>query len=222
MDGTKFDHPIHIIGVGATGSYIALLTAKTTGSSKITIWDFDKVEGHNLPNQLYGPEHIGMEKTEACFSVIKEQTGVEVEMEGKCTPDAVNQLNGVVFLAVDSMETRKEIWDNCIKLNPLVVRMIEMRLGIEMGVVHIVDPNSVEDVKGWEKEWYPDSEAEQSPCTNRMISTTVATMAGLSVHHLINIYKDREIPPRLLVDMSSFSFEAFEWAKEEALASASV
>ena len=48
----KFNTPIHIIGCGATGSWVALMLAKM-GISNITCWDFDKVEEHNLPNQFF-------------------------------------------------------------------------------------------------------------------------------------------------------------------------
>lgn len=39
--------PIHIIGVGAIGSHIAIQLAKL-GIEEITVWDFDTVDDHNI------------------------------------------------------------------------------------------------------------------------------------------------------------------------------
>ena len=41
---------VHIIGVGATGSFV-LQTLIRFGVKKINIWDFDKYEAHNVNNQ---------------------------------------------------------------------------------------------------------------------------------------------------------------------------
>lgn len=209
FDAENFNRPIHVIGAGATGSYIALMAAKTTGSSQITVWDFDKVESHNLPNQLYGPSDVGKLKTEALEKIIFDLTGVKIQQAGKC--DKNSSLEGIVFLAVDSMEARKEIFDGAIKYNVMIPLMVEMRLGIEVGVIYSVDPTNPLDIAKWGKEWYPDKEAVESPCTNRMISTTVTSVAGLCVHRMINWNKKRKIYPKMVIDLSSDGFYASQW-----------
>ena len=45
-----FNTPVTIIGAGATGSWLALMLAKL-GIQDITVYDFDVVEEHNVPNQ---------------------------------------------------------------------------------------------------------------------------------------------------------------------------
>ena len=64
----NFTTSITIIGAGATGSYIAWLLAKM-GCRDITVYDADKIENHNLPNQIYGIKDIGKKKVLAiiCF-----------------------------------------------------------------------------------------------------------------------------------------------------------
>ena len=49
---------VHIIGVGAVGSFIALTLAKL-GLQKLTIWDFDTVEETNVANQVYTQKDVG-------------------------------------------------------------------------------------------------------------------------------------------------------------------
>lgn len=48
----EFKTPIQIIGAGATGSWVALSLAKM-GIENMTIYDFDEVGMHNLPNQCF-------------------------------------------------------------------------------------------------------------------------------------------------------------------------
>ena len=51
-DPTKFrDKSITVIGAGGIGAATVVALAKT-GFEKITVYDFDKIEEHNLPNQL--------------------------------------------------------------------------------------------------------------------------------------------------------------------------
>jgi tRNA A37 threonylcarbamoyladenosine dehydratase len=53
FDPHTFNTPVTIIGAGATGSWLAIALAKL-GIDNISIWDFDKVEEHNIPNQAFG------------------------------------------------------------------------------------------------------------------------------------------------------------------------
>ena len=64
FDPEKFVEDVHIVGVGATGSWIAFVLAKM-GVQKIHAWDFDFVEAHNLPNQICGRQDVGFSKVEA-------------------------------------------------------------------------------------------------------------------------------------------------------------
>lgn len=56
-----------IIGCGAVGSNLALIAAKM-GFHEFDLWDADIVEPHNLANQAYDVEHIGMKKVAALAS----------------------------------------------------------------------------------------------------------------------------------------------------------
>ena len=62
---------IHIIGAGSTGSFIALNLAKM-GMKNIIVYDFDKVEEPNIPNQFYRIKDVGKYKVTALKQIIKE------------------------------------------------------------------------------------------------------------------------------------------------------
>ena len=117
---------IHIIGCGSVGSTVAELLARF-GLTKLTLYDFDKVEPKNLANQMFRQEHIGMEKVNALAHML-----YEINPEIKITINAAShgyvaqKLSGYVFLCVDNIELRREI-ASANKCNPYVKAMFDFR-----------------------------------------------------------------------------------------------
>lgn len=182
---TEFgDTPVHIIGCGATGSRIALEVAKL-GVRVIHLWDFDKVEAHNVANQIFGLNHVGMSKVDALSQIIKEQTGLKVCAHNeKVTGE--QELEGFVFLLTDTMSSRKEIWDKALKYKVRVLRMVETRMGANEGRIYSINSCSAQDVEFWEKQWYPDTAAETSVCGSEVtVGGTAAVVSGLATWALI-------------------------------------
>ncbi|WP_335942024.1 sulfur carrier protein ThiS adenylyltransferase ThiF [Fusobacterium polymorphum] len=60
-----------ILGLGGLGSNVAVLLARS-GIGYLKLVDFDIVEASNLNRQQYRISHIGIKKTEAMKSIIKE------------------------------------------------------------------------------------------------------------------------------------------------------
>ena len=60
-----------ILGLGGLGSNVAVLLARS-GIGHLKLVDFDMVEASNLNRQQYRISHIGMKKTEAIKTIIKE------------------------------------------------------------------------------------------------------------------------------------------------------
>jgi len=100
-----FKTPITVLGAGATGSWLALALAKL-GIEDITVWDYDTVESHNIPNQSYGIDDIEQYKVIALQSDIETATGINIKIKPEKFTN--QKLNGFVFLMVDSMTERKE------------------------------------------------------------------------------------------------------------------
>jgi len=68
-----------ILGLGGLGSNVATLLARA-GIGSLKLVDFDIVEASNLNRQQYRISHIGLKKTEAIRTIIKEiNPFVEVE-----------------------------------------------------------------------------------------------------------------------------------------------
>ena len=69
-----------ILGLGGLGSNVAVLLARA-GLGSLKLVDFDIVEASNLNRQQYRISHIGMKKTEAIKTIIKEiNPFVEIEV----------------------------------------------------------------------------------------------------------------------------------------------
>lgn len=129
---TKFT----VIGAGAIGSCVALGLAKC-GARTITVYDDDRIEDHNLPNQWYRMGDIGKLKVTALAEVVKDFTGVEiVQRRFKFTG---KQWGDVVLCCVDSIEARKTIWSS-LHANDKVFPMlyVDARMGAEVGSVWCV------------------------------------------------------------------------------------
>ena len=182
---------VDFIGVGATGSRMALGAAKL-GIQNIHVWDFDKVEPHNVPNQVFGNNHVGMLKVEALRDIIKEQTGTEITIH----PDRVDgsqRLGDVVFLLTDTMASRQKIWNAGLRYKPRVKFMIETRMGKNSGRVYALNPSNPSHVHGWEETLYTDDVAEVSACgTSITVGSTAEVVSGLAVWQLIRWHQIQE------------------------------
>jgi hypothetical protein len=181
----EFTTPVHIIGAGATGSWVALFLAKL-GIENITVYDFDVVEKHNLPNQLFSPRDIGELKVTALRRLIKQMTGISIKAK-PVKVDGTCRLSGIVFMLTDTMASRKEIFEQAIKMKPSVKLLIETRMGLRGGRVYSVIPQNVEQTNEYEKTLYSDDEASVSACgASQSIVATATLTASHAVWQLLN------------------------------------
>ncbi len=186
LDVRKSQEQIHIIGCGAIGSHIALSLAKL-GFENLILFDFDQVESHNIANQAYHWPHVDLPKVEALRAVLQVQTGLELPAHNVVDKrvDAKERLNGIVFLCVDSMAARKEIFNGCCKLKPAVNLMIDVRMNPWDGRVYIINPGNIEHCTFWESNSdYTDENANvpRSACgRNISVGPTAIIIAEMAV-----------------------------------------
>ena len=115
-----------ILGLGGLGSNVAVLLARA-GIGYLKLVDFDIVEASNLNRQQYRISHIGMKKTEAMKTIIKEiNPFVEVEtLDIKVDRKNIYSIIGdieIVVEAFDSAETKAmTIEELLINKNKIVV-----------------------------------------------------------------------------------------------------
>ena len=68
IDAEEVNVPINVIGCGALGSWLVLFLLKM-GFKNITVYDFDNIEEHNIPNQCFSESQVGMAKVDAMDSL---------------------------------------------------------------------------------------------------------------------------------------------------------
>jgi len=211
--GVDFNLLVHIFGVGATGSYIAETVAKM-GVQGIVVYDHDDVDDHNIPNQLYGTTDFKQLKVDALKTKLKELTGVELFTVPKKIA-GIKNLSGIVFLCVDSMASRKKIWESSIKQNPDVKLMIETRMGAEVGKIFIIDPSNPEHIKQWEATLFEDKPEDAPVCTNTAINSTIKTMVGYAAHSLVCYMQKQPYPNELMLCMRPPTLYTKSWVPQE-------
>ena len=94
---------VHIIGCGTIGSWSAMALHKL-GIRNVTLWDFDEVEAVNVPSQNFTMRDIGENKAE----IIGRAYGYQHEAQ-RYVYRGVNLHGSIYILAVDSLESRREI-----------------------------------------------------------------------------------------------------------------
>jgi molybdopterin/thiamine biosynthesis adenylyltransferase len=204
------DAPVTIIGAGATGSWLAMFLAKL-GFSDIRIWDFDTVEEHNIPNQIYGEWQVGEPKVQALEDMLNGSTGIQPTIYNQKFEN--QRLSGYVFLMVDSMSERKRIWNNAIKLRSQIKLLIEPRMGLEMGRIYTVNPLDMKHIGLYEQNFYSDDNAEVSACgTSMTVVTTAAIVASLCAKQLINKINGEDLDNEILVDLKYNQFYNTKWS----------
>lgn len=175
---------IDIIGAGATGSRVVLSLAKL-GLENIHVWDFDTVEAHNLANQVYRLGDIGRLKVEALQELVLEATGTRINIHNERV-DGSQKLGEIVFLLVDSMAARKEIWQRAVRNKIRVKLMIETRMGADSGRVYTISPMDPDQIAKYEENLYEDVEAEVSACgASISVGPTAEVVSGMAVWQLI-------------------------------------
>ena len=184
---------VTVIGAGAVGSFTAFTLAKM-GIGKITVYDDDTVELHNIPNQLFSIQDCGVPKVEALRDMIRHFHGVEIEVVGRRYID--QPLSGVVIVAVDSMDVRQAIWER-VRYNPRIELFIDGRMGAEVGRVITIHPTDLDDVAAYENTLHPSAEALQARCTERAVIYTVLGIAsaicGRVANHLRGDPYDKDV-----------------------------
>jgi hypothetical protein len=215
----QLNQPVHIAGIGASGSHIAMHIAKKGRefAPEMHFYDGDIVEAGNTRSQTYSSEHIGLRKVDALARQVKSWGDIDAVSHPHYIDEAV-PFSGFVFLA-NSMNSGRHMWDHLIKGNPNVLLMIETRLETTGALIHVVDPNNSEHVRMWERYWYPDDEA-----TTAGMSCGTATSLGpiadftacLAVWQLVRAaqinggFQDR-LDNQIRISMIPLSINPYQW-----------
>lgn len=172
-----------IIGCGGIGRFALEILAEM-GIKKIIIFDDDSAEEENRPNQAWRKDDIGKLKVVAGREIV-EMFAEDCEVEIRSEKFIDQELQGIVISAVDSMKSRKAIWEK-VRWNSLVPLFIDGRLGGEIIELYTIKPMQIEDIEAYEETLFSDEEATPGSCTAKSI-IYVGHMIG-SLFYLIYLF----------------------------------
>lgn len=205
---------IHIIGCGSVGSTVAENLARC-GVTKMTLWDFDTVEEHNIVNQMFRQQDIGKPKVEALRDILMDinpdiSEGVELKPEGW----RGKVLSGYIFLCVDSIELRREIVEK--HMNSTFVKAVfDFRTMLESAQHYAADWNDSKMKKDLlqSMQFSHEEAAEETPVSacgvTLGVATTVRLVCALGVNNYINFVKGNGIKKLVIIDGFNMMLDAF-------------
>lgn len=204
---------IHIIGCGSVGSTLAELMVRS-GLTKITLWDFDKVEEKNIANQLFRKKDVYKEKTEALKNILMEinpDVESDLVLNGKWDGQ---MLSGYVFLAVDNIETRKRIIDR-IWNNLSVKAVFDIRTRLEDAQHYAARWDRVDEKEDLRNsmDFSHEEAMEETPMsachTVLSVAPTIRIVCSFAIANFMNLIRGNDFKKLILVNAFGFQVDAF-------------
>lgn len=210
----KDDARIHIVGCGSVGSTIAENLARC-GVTKMTLWDFDKVESHNIVNQMFTQNDVGKLKVDALKNILMD-INPEIANTVEVKPDGWQGklMSGYIFLCVDSIELRREIVEKHMD-SPFVKAVFDFRTLLEGAQHYAADWSNFKMKQDLLKsmQFSHEEAAEETPVSacgiTLGVATTVRLICALGVNNYINFVKGNGIKKLVIIDGFNFILDAF-------------
>lgn len=210
----KDDARIHIVGCGSVGSTIAENLARC-GVTKMTLWDFDKVESHNIVNQMFTQNDVGKLKVDALKNILMD-INPEIAKTVEVKPDGWQGklMSGYIFLCVDSIELRREIVEKHMD-SPFVKAVFDFRTLLEGAQHYAADWSNFKMKQDLLKsmQFSHEEAAEETPVSacgiTLGVATTVRLICALGVNNYINFVKGNGIKKLVIIDGFNFILDAF-------------
>jgi molybdopterin/thiamine biosynthesis adenylyltransferase len=179
INQNHFDKPLVLIGAGGIGSPTALALCKM-GLKEIIVYDDDKVEPHNLPNQIYRKNDIGKLKVEALKDMCLEFSDIKfTAIPRKFDGDLPERC--VVVSGVDSMAARIDIWKS-LRFNSMASLYVDGRMGKEMVKIYRVNPTNMDSIKEYEESLVISEDNTPIPCTEKAVIYNVFFISSMIAH----------------------------------------
>jgi len=204
FDPSKHDARVTVIGAGGIGGPTVLALAKM-GITSVKVYDFDRVDAHNQPNQMYGLADLGTSKVEALKDLVQVLADTKiVAVHGKVT--AKTRLSGVVISAVDSMDARRAIWSAVKSAGTRVRLFVDGRIGGQVIRVVTVRPSIKKDQRRYEGTLVPNHAVAPLLCTEAGIIDVSFAVAAIITRAVRSYLADKETISDLYYDHRNLRF----------------
>lgn len=210
----KYDGRIHIIGCGSVGSTLAENLARC-GVTKMTLWDFDMVESHNIVNQMFRQQDIGKSKVEALADILTDiNPYIKDELELQPKGWQGKMLSGYIFLCVDSIELRRQFVEKHMD-SPYVKAVFDFRTLLESAQHYAANWSDYKMRQTLldSMQFSHEEAAEETPVSacgiTLGVATTVRLVCALGVNNFINFVKGNGIKKFIMIDGFNYVLDAF-------------
>lgn len=210
----KYTDRVHIVGCGSVGSTVAENLARC-GVTKMTLWDFDTVEKHNIVNQMFRVQDVGKPKVKALRDLLVE-INPEIADDIELKPEGWKGklMSGYIFLAVDNIDLRRKIVEDHMD-SPNVKAMFDFRTLLESAQHYAADWNDYGMKKAFlnSMQFSHDEAKEEAPVSacgvTLGVATTVRLISALGVNNYINFVKGKGIKKFVMIDGFGYLLDAF-------------
>lgn len=211
----KDDARIHIVGCGSVGSTLAENLARC-GVKKMTLWDFDAVEEHNIVNQMFRQQDVGRLKVEALKDILVDinpevKDSVELRPEGW----SGKLMSGYIFLCVDNIELRRAIVEKHMD-SPYVKAVFDVRTMLTGAQSYAASWSNYKSKQNLlsSMQFSHEEAAEETPVSacgvTLGIVTTVRLICGLCVNNYIRLVKNEGLWKFIQIDGFSGILDCFD------------
>jgi len=212
FDSSKYSNMgVVVVGGGAIGSRV-IENLASTGLTNLTLIDPDKVESHNLANQLYLREDIGVPKVVAakrwCYAKLGEDSAEQMRfIEGWVDEHSLGWFTDatIVVSCVDTFKARAIVMQ--MAQDSWASLFIEAGMATQHINVFMVDPDNSIDVKAWEETLGDDDDPsyETSACGESLSVGVTAQVAGAVIAwQVMNYMKTGYMEKKIRVDTTPF------------------
>lgn len=207
---------ISVVGCGGIGS-ITIEGLVRLGIKQLSIADPDKVELHNVANQMFYMSELDKPKASILaerLSSFKRDNKIEF-LEDYFQNDPSGKLitDGIVISATDNMLSRKLLFEKC-QLFP-VQYFIDGRLAGQAFDIYVVDMSDLIQVKAYTETLYSDDEATPTSCTASGVADLMFMVGGLMVQTVRNILTSHTVAFKTLYDHYNRQFMHFNEKGQE-------
>lgn len=185
FEPAKFAIPVHVVGGGGIGNPLAALLAKL-GAQEIHVHDGDRVESHNVPAQFtYRDSDVGMFKVDAVANYLERQESGTRLIRHPEMVTAETEFNGIVMACVDSIDSRRAIWQAVQASTGLVPLYLDGRVGRLKWHLLTLFPTDFSLWAEYEEYLYPEDAVAEAPCAEHAIIHPVGELANRMVGQLV-------------------------------------
>ncbi len=197
--------PVHLIGCGGIGSFVALALGKL-GCPHLHLYDDDRIEEHNVPNQLFRIGDVGRAKVEALSEILEAFTGTRAATHRRRVEG--ERLQGLVVSGVDSMAARKTLWQKTVRHRAGIPLYLDGRLGAEVCRLYAIRPADPDDIRCYEQSLYDDSQALPLSCTAGAIIYGGFAMGSLVAAQVKKFVMGEVVAREILYDLKTLTLVA--------------